>query len=172
MTTSTYALPSLFLPFFSFFRLPCFPPRVHVRHACLQLYRVETGINGSLVSTRVRFMRTGQIGDHRYRRTMLLELLLVKREEKEREEKTNLKTARYFPVYLPLNNSSTDDRATFKKKKEENSGTKGDKVSRNERDNMSIRVLRFVATTALSFPTIYLRAIIGQRIVNVLCSDI
>lgn len=29
--------------------------------------RVETGINGSLVSTRVRFMRTGQIGDHRYR---------------------------------------------------------------------------------------------------------
>lgn len=170
MTTSTYALPSLFLPFFSFFRLPCFPPRVHVRHACLQLYRrVETGINGSLVSTRVRFMRTGQIGDHRYRRTMLLELLLVKREEKEREEKTNLKTARYFPVYLPLNNSSTDDRAMFKKKK----GRKfWNKVSRNERDNMSIRVLRFVATTALSFPTIYLRAIIGQRIVNVLCSDI
>lgn len=41
----------------------------------------------------------------------------MKREEKEREEKTNLKTARYFPVYLPLNNSSTDDRAMFKKKR-------------------------------------------------------
>lgn len=138
MTTSTYALPSLFLPFFSFFRLPCFPPRVHVRHACLQLYRrVETGINGSLVSTRVKFMRTGQIGDHRYRRTMLLELLLVKREEKEREEKTNLKTARYFPVYLPLNNSSTDDRAMFKKKK-------GRKFWNKRRQSISKRKRQYV----------------------------